>query len=118
MNYNKKLTYGNEDSYNENGLKLDKKDKDNNDKKTQIQKSPNFLQQKKEPNIIIFHKKVSKSPPGFAKNSNTTNDNIDSKENVKPTIKLNYKNIENNNVINNVKLTNDNNKMSYRKTFQ
>ena len=49
-------------------------------------------------NKIIFHKKVSKSPIRFNKKANITNYNMESKENIiKPDIKINYRNIRNNN---------------------
>ena len=71
------------------------------------------MRQKNESKKIIFHKKVSKSPTRFDKKFNITNDNIESKENIKPTVKINYRNSRKSNVINNnIKLpteSNDNN---------
>ena len=116
MSYNKSFNHRNNESYNENGLKVDKNDEDNDNnenKKIEINKNIHFLQQKNEPKKIIFHKKVSKSPTRFDKKFNITNDNIESKENIKPAIKINYRNSRKSNVINNnIKLpteSNDNN---------
>ena len=111
MSYNKRFNHKNNESYNENGLKVGKNDEENNDidnKNVEINKNIYFLQQKNEPKKIIFHKKVSKSPTRFDKKFNITNDNIESKENIKPAIKINYRNSRKSNVINdNIKLTTD-----------
>ena len=107
MNYN----YRN-DNNNENGIKIDNKNNnnENNNKRIIINKNPYLLQQNKDTNNIIFHKKVSKSPVGFSKKSNTTNDNSKIKDNIKPSIKITNRNYRNNNAINNIKkLTEDNN---------
>ena len=112
MNYNKKTNYRNDESYNENGLKIDKNNDGDNDKNKRvlIQNNPYFFQQKNDANIIVFHKKVGKSSPGLAKKTNTSNDNFESKENIKPGIKIKYRNIRNTNDINKVKLIAESNR--------
>ena len=101
MNQNKKSNARVEDSNNENGLNVDN---NNNNKIFQIHKNPFLFQQKNETNRIVFHKKINKSPIDFQKKANITNDNIEKKENIKQVIKINYRNIKNNNIINNVKI--------------
>ena len=109
MNYNKRFTSKNDESNNENGLKVDNRNVNNSNKKIEIKKNLNFFQQPdKETNRIIFHKKVSKSPANLQKKANITSDNIDTKDNFKSIIKINYRNTKNNNIINNVIIPKDN----------
>ena len=109
MNYNKKVSYRNDDTNNENGIKIDISE-NNSSKKIQINKNPFLFQQKNDTNTkMVFHKKVGKSPVGLNKKTNITNDNIDTKDNnnIKSIIKINYRNIRNNNIITNIKITNE-----------
>ena len=108
MNYNYRIDNVN----NENGIKIENNinnnNKENSNHKIVINKNPYLLQQNKDNNKIVFHKKVSKSPVGFSKKSDNTNDNSEIKYNFKPTIKITNRNFRNcnNNII---KISTENN---------
>ena len=108
-----KYNYRNDNNNNENGIKIENNIKnntnENDSKKIIINKNPYLLQQGKDTNKIVFHKKVSKSPVGFTKKTNITNENIEVKDNIKPTIKITNKNFRNNNNFNDIKISTENN---------